>query len=221
MTTQRNNYGLIISAFVHLLIFAVPVSMVSSQYFKEVELFVIDERSAEPEIEKVVKKEKELQQSIVKETPHEGNIIKKTPLEENPLIENSVIKPAVVPQSEETVVLFPVTVPPQAPPSTVPRPANDVEFGSTNGPDFFHRETPGYPLMARRLGKEGRVLLRLTINEKGNLINIEVVEGAGFGLTEAAVEAVKRSTFVPAMQDSRPVMSKALLPVKFILRRTE
>ena len=110
----------------------------------------------------------------------------------------------------------PVDTPPPAPPP--PRPLIDVEFGSQNAPRFLHREIPVYPLIARRLGKEGRVLLRLTIDERGNLLNVEVIEGPGYGLTEAAVEAVKKSTFTPAMVDGKAVPSKALLPIRFSLR---
>jgi len=94
----------------------------------------------------------------------------------------------------------------------------NTEFGSGNAPKFLHREMPIYPLIARRLGKEARVVLRLTIDEKGNLLNVEVIEGAGYGFTEAAVEAVRRSTFTPAEVNGKAVMSKAILPIKFSLR---
>lgn len=93
----------------------------------------------------------------------------------------------------------------------------DTEFGSVTGPKFIYYEKPNYPPMARRLGKEGKVLLRLTIDEKGELIKIEVLESAPYGFTEAAIEALKKSKFAPAKKDGKPVPSRALLPVKFIL----
>lgn len=93
----------------------------------------------------------------------------------------------------------------------------DTAFGTTNGPKFVYRETPVYPQIARRLGKEGRVILRLTINEKGELINIEIIESAPYGFTESAIEAVKKSKFLPAMKDGSPVSSRAILPIKFVL----
>ncbi len=49
-----------------------------------------------------------------------------------------------------------------------------------------------YPMMARKLGREGRVMLKLTIDEKGNLSDIEAIDKAGYGFTEAAVEAIKK-----------------------------
>lgn len=95
---------------------------------------------------------------------------------------------------------------------------NDVEFGAINGPSFLYRDMPSYPLIAKRLGKEGKILLRLTIDERGKLLDIEVIEGANYGFTEAAIDAVKKSTFLPAKINGKPVMSKALLTIRFILR---
>ena len=45
------------------------------------------------------------------------------------------------------------------------------------------------------MGREGKVVLRLTIDEIGKLQQVEVVESSGFEFTRAAVEAVKKSTF--------------------------
>lgn len=94
----------------------------------------------------------------------------------------------------------------------------DAEFGSSRGPKFIHREIPVYPQIARRLGKEGRVVLRLTLNEKGELVNIEVIEGAPYGFTESAIEAVKKSKFSPATKDGKPVACRVVLPIRFILK---
>jgi protein TonB len=100
-----------------------------------------------------------------------------------------------------------------------PSASEDVRFGSDVAPRFLHREIPIYPLLARRLGKEGKVLLRLTIDEKGNLLSMDVIEKGGYGFTEAAMEAVKKSTFLPAKKDGKPIASRALLPVRFRLER--
>ena len=93
-----------------------------------------------------------------------------------------------------------------------------TEFGSATGPAFLRRVVPVYPEQARRRGQEGKVLLRLTIDERGNLLKVEVLEGAGFGFEEAAVEAVKRSSFRPASIEGKPAPSIARLPIRFVLR---
>jgi protein TonB len=96
---------------------------------------------------------------------------------------------------------------------------DEMEFGQGTGPGFLHREMPTYPTFARKMGKEGRVLLRLTIDEKGKLLSAEVMEDAGYGFADAALEAVRQSRFRPAIRDGKAVKSRALLPVRFVLRR--
>jgi protein TonB len=93
----------------------------------------------------------------------------------------------------------------------------EAAFGDASGLNFRHREMPIYPQAARRMNKEGRVLLRLTIDSSGKLNNLEVVEGAAFGFTEAAIDAVKKSTFIPAKKDGMTVKAKAILSVRFNL----
>jgi len=96
--------------------------------------------------------------------------------------------------------------------------SDNLTFGSGAGPKYRHREMPVYPSLARRLGKEGKVLLRLTIDENGNLVNVEVIEDSGYGFADAAIAAVKKSTFIPPIFNGRTIRAKALLPVKFTLR---
>lgn len=90
-------------------------------------------------------------------------------------------------------------------------------FGEGDGPRFLKREEPRYPLMARRLGKEGKVVLGLIIDGTGKLIEVEVVEPAGFGFTDAALKAVRGSTFVPAQKGGEGISSQSLLAVRFVL----
>lgn len=97
----------------------------------------------------------------------------------------------------------------------------DAAFGSTNGPRFAHRMLPKYPRLARELGKEGKVVLKLTIDERGHLANVEVVDRAGSGFDEEAVKAVKGSTFIPATRNGKPVTCIARLPIRFELRSSE
>lgn len=94
----------------------------------------------------------------------------------------------------------------------------DVRFGDGEGPRFMQRVMPRYPELARRRGREGLVVLRLTIDDGGVLQNAEVVEKAGFGLDEAALEAAKASTYAPARRGNQSVPCTALLPVRFALK---
>ena len=146
-------------------------------------------------------------------------------------IELFVIEPILISDKKEDVAL-PLAIAdppeigmreaspaPQSFASTGTSEPRDVEFGTATGPKFLHRELPAYPMMARKLGKEGKIVLRLTIDERGSLLNVEVVKNAGYGFTEAAIEAVKRSTFLPAKKDGRTIVSRAILPIRFMFRR--
>lgn len=94
----------------------------------------------------------------------------------------------------------------------------ETVFGNSGAPAFTHREMPVYPLLARRFGKEGKVVLKLLIDKNGTLQDIEVMEPSGFGLTEAAIAAIKKSTFSPAHSNGEKVPSKAILCVRFNLK---
>ncbi len=95
---------------------------------------------------------------------------------------------------------------------------SDLFFGTGDGPRFLTKSLPRYPRLARELGKEGTVLLQLTINERGQLMNVEVLRSAGSDFDEEAVRAVKNSTFKPAVRGGKPIMCRARLPIRFVLR---
>ncbi len=91
-------------------------------------------------------------------------------------------------------------------------------FGGNNGPRFLKKVIPHYPRMARKLGKEGKVVLKLFIDKKGRLKKVEVIEDDGYGFAREAVKAIKESTFLPAVRKGVPVDSEALLTVRFRLK---
>ena len=93
----------------------------------------------------------------------------------------------------------------------------ETTFGANDAPSFMHREMPIYPRVARRMEKTGKVVLMLFIDETGKVLGIDVIESAAYGFTEAAIEAVKKSTFVPARRNGQKVSSRASLTVRFNL----
>jgi protein TonB len=94
----------------------------------------------------------------------------------------------------------------------------EARFGEAGAPFFLYQEMPAYPVQARRLGMEGRVVLKLLIDANGKLLNVEVIESAGYGFTEASIEAVKKSTYAPGIRDGIKVATRALLPISFRLQ---
>ncbi|HMF41241.1 MAG TPA: energy transducer TonB [Polyangia bacterium] len=52
---------------------------------------------------------------------------------------------------------------------------------------------------------EGTVVLDLLIDERGRVRDVQVVSGLGYGLTEAAIAAIKQCPFSPPEKDGTPV----------------
>jgi protein TonB len=96
-----------------------------------------------------------------------------------------------------------------------------MAFGHAGSPRFIHRETPEYPFMARKLGKEGKVILKLTLDSQGELQAVETIEANGFGFAEAAKAAIRMSTYAPAVKNGRAVSSQVLIPIKFVLQKSQ
>lgn len=97
----------------------------------------------------------------------------------------------------------------------------DAEFGTANGPRFARKSLPKYPHLARQLGKEAVVVLRVTIDEQGRPITVEAVQSAGPGFDEEAIRAVKESLFHPAKREGKAVMCRAVLPIRFQLKGSD
>ena len=64
---------------------------------------------------------------------------------------------------------------------------------------------------------EGPVKLRLTINAVGGLDKVEVLEGLGYGLDEAAVAAAQQFVFEPAEINNQPAAVVLTFTVNFSL----
>ncbi len=79
-------------------------------------------------------------------------------------------------------------------------------------------EPPVYPQIARVRGYEGRVLLRVSVSYKGRVLGVELIESSGFKvLDKAAVRAVRKWKFKPALKDGKTVPSVVEIPVTFKL----
>lgn len=74
-----------------------------------------------------------------------------------------------------------------------------------------------YPAAAREARLEADVRLELTIDEAGRVTAARVVQPAGNGFDEVALEQARRCTFSPAIRGGRPQAVRYPFPVKFRL----
>ncbi len=189
-------------------------------------------RKAIKKIDKKNSKKQKQQQAL---TPLVNKIVNKTIENKKPTVESAKETEPDTPYKDykEEEITQQIETAPAESIQTEEKPATEVfsssgieklkehttVFGATDGPRFLHRVIPRYPRIAKRLGVEGKVVLMLTIDEKGNLIDVEIIEGAGYGFDKEAVKAVKESTYLPAHKDGIPVKSKALLTVRFVMEK--
>lgn len=90
------------------------------------------------------------------------------------------------------------------------------DFSST-GLAILHRVDPIYPDFAKRAHIQGPVVLRMTVDEAGRPIQVQVLEGHPV-FHEAAMQAARQWRFEPARMDGQPVQAAFQLTIKFALR---
>lgn len=96
------------------------------------------------------------------------------------------------------------------PPAGVSEPARGIANTHT---------IPRYPMIALRLGHEGDVRLKLTVDEQGNVTTADLLTSSGYDeLDNAAIAWVKAHwRYTPALQSGDPVRSNANVTVTFRL----
>lgn len=79
--------------------------------------------------------------------------------------------------------------------------------------------SPGYPAISRRLGEQGRVILRVRVLASGDPGEVQLQKSSGYDrLDAAAVAGVKKFKFNPARTRSgRAVDSWSIQPIQFTL----
>ena len=142
-----------------------------------------------------------------------------------------VVKPAVKPPEPPPVIAAPVEAPSPiavAPPPPEPAPTPVVVAApppvvvAVTPPiftaDYLENPPPAYPALSRRLGEQGRVVLRVLVNSAGSADEVQIRTPSGHArLDDAARETVRRWRFVPAKRGATPVPAWVLIPISFSL----
>ncbi len=105
-----------------------------------------------------------------------------------------------------------------ADPDALPNPVDD--FLVERMPEVLADVRVPYPAAAKANGVQGAVTLELLVDDAGAVRQARVVDGPGFGLNEAALEAAKRFRFRPATAEGgRAVAVKIRYAYRFVLER--
>jgi len=117
--------------------------------------------------------------------------------------------------------------PPAPPPVQVAAPQPEARRASlgdlvepgTEGlvlPQLVRLNKPPYPQIARIQKVQGVVIVSVLVSETGRVLDVKVLRGVP-QLNDAAVDAVRKSTFTPATKDGVRVRSRATLTIPFRL----
>ena len=55
------------------------------------------------------------------------------------------------------------------------------------------------------------------IDEKGNVVETEVVQSVNADCDKAAMDAIKKTKFTPGIKDNKPIKAEVVIPVMFKL----
>ncbi len=135
-------------------------------------------------------------------------------------------EPAPTPVQQEQTVETPEPTPaaPSAPPaaaapSAAPAVSTPAPPKTISGVEYIQRPEPQYPPMSKRMREEGKVMLRILVNEKGRPEKVEIQKSSGFSrLDDAARQAAMGAVFKPYMEDGRPVPVFAIVPINFSIQ---
>ncbi|MDW8335957.1 MAG: energy transducer TonB [Tepidimonas sp.] len=101
-------------------------------------------------------------------------------------------------------------------PSAPPAPPR-IELPSANAA-YLNNPPPAYPAISRRLGEQGRVVLRVRIEPDGTASAAEIRSSSGYErLDRAALDAVLRWRYVPGKRNGVPEAMWFLIPIQFVL----
>jgi protein TonB len=140
-------------------------------------------------------------------------------------------RPVEKPVEPPPVVTAPAEAPSAvlAPPAPPPPPAPPIEAASIRAPppdipprfnaDYLQNPAPPYPALSRRMGEQGRVVLRVLVSAAGLPEKVELKSSSGSSrLDQSALDTVKHWKFVPARQGDTPVPAWVLVPISFTLQ---
>ena len=109
----------------------------------------------------------------------------------------------------------PVDTAPPAPPAPPSPPA--VQLPSSNA-DYLQNPKPAYPPLSRRLGEQGKVVVRVLIGANGQPQKSELRQSSGFDrLDQAALSTVMKWRYVPGKRGGVAEDMWFSVPINFVL----
>ena len=88
--------------------------------------------------------------------------------------------------------------------------------------DYLNNPRPPYPMVARRMGYHGKVILDVEVLAEGKAGDVKLHQSSGYDILDnAAIQTVKTWRFTPARHFGQAVTQRFLVPIKFSLEDNE
>lgn len=129
-----------------------------------------------------------------------------------------IAEQATVAPAEQSVTVAAPSVAPAAPSIATVAPAvadSEPDYKAA----YLNNPPPVYPMVARRNGLQGRVLLSVEVLADGVCGQINIQKSSGYAMLDnAALQTVKSWRFLPARQAGHAVDKWFMIPVQFSLK---
>ena len=90
--------------------------------------------------------------------------------------------------------------------------------GGMEGWNNYLKENLDYPQAAKDAKKDGTIYLAFKVNREGELGDVQILRGIGYGLDEEAIRVIKNApNWVPERQNGENVAVKMRVPIRFKL----
>ena len=76
-----------------------------------------------------------------------------------------------------------------------------------------------FPEEAKKNNVQGKVLVNATIDKTGKVTKAAISQGIGSGCDEAAIKAIKKTKFKPAVKDGKKIECEVTIPIEFKLEK--
>ena len=122
-----------------------------------------------------------------------------------------------LPQPPAPPITVAVAPAPPAPAPAAPPAPPRIELPSSNA-DYLNNPRPAYPPLSKRLGEQGKVLVRVFIETNGSASKAEIAQSSGFDrLDQTALDTVRRWRYVPGKRAGVPEAMWFNVPINFVL----
>lgn len=135
--------------------------------------------------------------------------------------------PVLAMSPEQQPAAASATVAAPAPVATDPAPRPAAPVATAAGPAisaarfdaaYLQNPKPNYPALSRRLGEEGKVLLKVRVGSDGKPLAVDLEKSSDFErLDNAARQVVQNWRFVPAKRGDEAIEATVIVPIAFRL----